>query len=227
MKRLILIIAIIFSVSLCANSQSKIRLGVNGGVNIPVTELANVYSIAPSAEFNFGYRITPTTEFLFTTSYGKSEFRTENLNDDIHQLDAYASVTENWYMSVIPITAGIRYMFDPVTPKIVPYGTAELGAYILDFDKRLGGNIKLTGSTITQIDATKESAVGFGLALGVGTFFEVTPRISVDVVVKFNFVKADFVKDYLVSKDTLNPVNVAGISTGMYLTTRAGINFRL
>jgi opacity protein-like surface antigen len=228
MKKFNLILAILFLVSLSANAQwKKVRVGVNAGVNIPVTELANVYSIAPSAEFNFGYRITPSTELLLTTSYGKSDFRTENLNDDIHQLDEYAGVTEQWTMTVIPITAGIRYMFDPITPKIIPYGTAELGAYLLDFNKRLGGDIKLTGSVITKIDATKESDVGFGLALGVGTFFEVAPRVSLDVVVKFNFVKADFVKDYLVTKDTLAPVNVAGISTGMFLTTRAVINIRL
>ena len=57
--------------------------------------------------------------------------------------------------------------------------------------------------------------------------FEITPRVSVDVIVKYNFVKADFVKDYTITKDTLAPVNVAGISTGMYLTTRAGINVKL
>lgn len=227
MKKTILAAAIFFIFSLNANSQYKMRIGVNGGFSLPVTELANVYSISPSGEFNFGYKISPTTEFLLSSSFSKFDFRTENLNDDIRQLDAKASVTEQWTLTSIPVTAGIRYKFDNIGTKITPYGTAEVGAYFLNFDKRLGGDIKLTGSTITKIDASKESAVGFGMALGIGTFIEVTPRISVDVVIKYNFVKADFVKDYLITKDTLNPVNVAGINTGMYLTTRAGINFRL
>lgn len=227
MKKVFLTIVIVFTFSLSVNSQWKGSVGVNGGFSLPVTELANVYSISPSGEINFGYKITPTTEFLLSSSYSKFDFRTQNLNDDIRQLDAKAEVTEQWTLTAIPITAGIRYKFDKIGTKITPYGTAEVGAYILDFDKRLGGDIKLTGSVITKMDASKESAVGFGMSLGIGTLIEVTPRLSVDVVIKYNFVKADFVKDYLITKDTLNPVNVAGISTGMYLTTRAGLNFRL
>ncbi len=227
MKKIILIIAVLFAINFSVNAQTKISLGVNGGFGIPVTELANVYKLTPSGEFNAGYRITPELELLLTTGYSSFEFRNENLNDDIHQLDINANMNEKWKTTVIPITAGIRYKFDPITKSITPYGTMEVGAYILDFDKRLGGDIILTGSNITKLDARKESAVGFGLALGVGTFFAITPRISVDVAVKYNFVKAEFVQDYLITKDTLNPVNVAGINTGMFLTTRVGINVRL
>lgn len=227
MKKIILTIAILFAVSLTVNAQSKISLGINGGLSIPVTELANVYKITPSAEFNLGYRITPDIELLLTAGYSSFKFRNESLNDDIHQLSISTDFNEEWTASVIPITAGIRYKFDPINKNVLPYGTAEIGAYISDFNKRLSGSINLTGTNITSITSTKESQVGFGLALGVGSFFAITPRISVDVVVKYNFIKTDFVKDYIVTRDTLNPVNVAGISTGMFLTTRVGLNVKL
>ena len=227
MKRIFLITAILFAISFSANSQSKISLGVNGGLSIPVTEFANVYKITPSVELNAGYRITPDIELLLTSGYSSFKFRNESLNDDIHQLDVNANMNDSWTSTVIPITAGIRYKFDPIDKKILPYGTAEIGAYFTNFDKRLGGNIILTGSNITTNTSSKELQVGFGLALGVGTYFAITPRISVDVVVKYNFVKSDFVKDYIITKDTLAPVNVLGISTGMFLTTRAGINVKL
>jgi len=227
MKKVILIIAIILAINLNVNSQSKISLGVNGGLGIPVTELANVYKITPSAEINAGYRITPDAELILTSSFSSFKFRNENLNDDIHLLDGNANMNEEWTATVIPITAGIRYKFDPVNKNIFPYGTAELGAYITNFNKRLGGNIILTGSNITSNQSTKESQVGFGLALGVGTFVNITPRVSLDVSVKYNFVKTDFIKDYVITKDTLAPVNVVGISTGMFLTTRVGINVKL
>lgn len=227
MRKVILIIAIIFAINMNVNSQSKISLGINGGLSIPVTELANVYKTTPSSEFNAGYRITPEIELILTSSYSSFKFRNENLNDDIHQLDANANMNEEWTATVIPITAGIRYQFDPINKKIFPYGTVEVGAYITDFNKRLGGNIFLTGSNISSNPSSKETQVGFGLALGFGTFFNVTQRVSVDVSVKYNFVKSDFVKDYTITKDTLVPVNVAGISTGMFLTTRVGINVKL
>ncbi len=228
MKKIFLIITIlaVFASSGYAQHKYKVSLGINAGYSIPVTELANVYKPDFSGEFNVGYVLTPEIELLLTTGYSKFTFRNENLNDDLAQLSPTTTMNDVWTSSIIPITAGIRYKFDKITQTIVPYGTAELGAYITNFDKRLGGNIIISGSQITSNSAVKESQTGFGLSLGVGTFFEVSPRLSVDVVVKYNFVKSDFVKDYTITKDTLAPVNVAGISTGMYLTTRAGITYR-
>jgi opacity protein-like surface antigen len=227
MKKVILTIALLFIVIVNINAQSKISLGVNGGLTLPVTELANVYRMTPSGEFNAGYRIMPDLELLLTVGYSNFKFRNESLNDDIHQLDYNANMNEEWTATVIPVTAGVRYKFDQITKHVIPYGTAEVGAYITNFNKRLGGSINLTGSNISYNSSAKESQAGFGLALGIGTMFEITPRVSIDVVVKYNFVKTDFVKDYIVTKDTLTAVNVAGISTGMYLTTRAGINIKL
>jgi opacity protein-like surface antigen len=227
MKKVILIIAAIIAININVNAQSKISLGVNGGLSIPVTELGRVYSITPSAEINAGYRLLPDMDLILTAGYSNFKYRNENLNDDIHTIDKNANMNEAWTAMVIPVTAGIRYQFDPISKKVFPYGTAELGAFYSSFDKRLGGSIVLTGSNITTLAATKESQLGVGLVLGIGTFFNITPRISVDVSVKYNFVKTDFIKDYVITKDTLVPYNVAGISTGMYLTTRVGINVKL
>ncbi len=226
MKKVILTLVIIFAVFIQLNAQPKMSVGLNGGLSLPVTELANVYKMTPSGEFNAGYRINPEIELLLTAGYSNFKFRNESLNDDIHQLDYNSNMNEEWKMSVIPVTAGVRYHFDKINKNIVPYGTAELGAYIVNFDKLLGGSINISGSNFSY-NSAKETKTGFGLALGIGTMFEITPRVSVDVIVKYNFVKADFVKDYTITKDTLAPVNVAGISTGMYLTTRAGINVKL
>lgn len=227
MKKVILIITIIVLTFLNVNAQKKFSLGINGGLSIPVTELANVYKMAPSGEFNAGYRITPDVELLLTAGYSKLNFRNQSLNDDLHQFSFNYNMDDAWTTTIIPITAGIRYRFDQITKKVIPYGTAEVGAYLVNSDKLLGGTINLSGASTINMSAAKESQTGFGLSLGIGTMFEVTPRISVDVVVKYNFVKVDFVKDYTITKDTLVPSNVAGISTGMYLTTRAGINVKL
>ena len=226
MKKLIK--TVLFLSAFCSSTfaQYKFSLGVNAGYSIPVTELANVYKAAFSAEVNGSYMLNKEIDFLVTSGYNKFEFRNENLNDDLNQLSPSATMNDIWTASVIPITAGIRYKFDQITRTITPYGTAELGVYLTSFDKRLGGDIVITGNTVTSLPAAKESQTGFGLALGIGTMFEVTPRLSVDVVVKYNFVKSDFVKDYTITKDTLAPLNVAGISTGMYLTTRAGIIYK-
>lgn len=227
MKKAILTIAILFALIINVNAQNKFSLGVNGGLSIPVTELANVYKITPSAEFNMGYRISPDIELLLTAGYSKFNFRNESLNDDLHQFGFNYNMNDAWSTTVIPVTAGIRYKFDPITKTILPYGTAEIGAYFTNSDKLLGGTINLSGTNTVTLSATKESQVGLGLALGVGTYFELSKRISLDVAVKYNFVKADFVKDYVITKDTLVPSNVAGINTGMYLTTRAGISIKL
>lgn len=227
MNKVILTIVFIFSIAVNINAQPKISLGVNGGFSLPVTELANVYKMTPSVEFNAGYRITRDIELLLTAGYSNFTFRNASLNDDIHQLDYNANMNDNWTMSVLPLTAGVRYKFDQITKNVIPYGTAEVGAYITSFNKRLGGTINLTGSNISYNSSAKETQTGFGLSMGIGTMFEITPRISLDVLVKYNFVKTDFVKDYIVTKDTLTAVNVAGINTGMFLTTRAGINIKL
>ena len=228
MKKTILIIVIFAAFVSTGNAQKKHKLsiGLNAGFSIPVTELANVYSPVPSGEFNIGYILNKEIELFIATGYSNFQFRNENLNDDLAQLSPTTTMNDIWTASIIPITAGIRYRFDPISKSIIPYGTGEIGAYITNFDKQLGGNIVITGSQITSNSAAKESQVGYGLALGIGTEFEVTPALSVDVIIKFNYVKSDFVKDYTITKDTLNPVNVAGISTGMYLTTRAGIIYR-
>lgn len=227
MKKVILTIAIIFAIIVNVNAQNKFSIGVNGGLSIPVTEMANVYKITPSAEFNAGYRITPDVELLLTAGYSSFKYRNESLNDDLHQFGFNYNMDEAWTTTVIPVTAGIRYKFDPISKTILPYGTAELGAYFTNSNKLLGGNINLSGTSTVNLSATNESQVGLGLALGVGTYFAISKRISVDVAVKYNFVKADFVKDYTITKDTLVPSNVAGINTGMYLTTRAGISIKL
>lgn len=226
MKKYILILIFISAFCGITNAQYKYGIGVNAGYSIPVTELANVYKPAFSGEFNASYTLTKEIELLLTAGFNKFEFRNENLNDDLNQLSPATTMNDIWTASVIPFTAGIRYKFDPISSTIVPYGTAELGVYLTNFDKRLEGSIVITGTSITSMSSAKESQTGFGLALGVGTQFEVTPRLSVDVVVKYNFVKSDFVKDYTITKDTLAPLNVAGISTGMFLTTRAGIIYR-
>lgn len=227
MKKIILIIAVLSALTINVNAQSKISLGVNGGLSIPITELGRVYNVAPSVEINAGYRLLPEMDLLLTAGYSNFKYRNENLNDDIHIIDKNANMNETWTAMVIPVTAGIRYQFDPISKKVFPYGTLELSAYYSSFDKRLGGNIVLTGSNITTLSATKESQLGAGLVLGIGTFYNITPRVSLDVSVKYNFVKTDFVKDYVITKDTIAPVNVLGISTGMFLTTRVGINVKL
>lgn len=205
-------------------SQSKMSVGVGGGLQMPSGLWSEYYGTGFNFEGNFDYQITSNLDLSGTLGFMSHSFSVENANKRFKQIFGSDAPEFNEFdakFSAVQIKVGGKYYFTPEGFR--PYAMLEFGMNFLSRDT-IKSMTSTSGSpdriTVKQIETASESVTGLGI--GLGFLMPLNPKINLDVAAKYSFVGYEFQEEYK-AKGT----EVKNSETVSFFVIRAGIRFAL
>jgi opacity protein-like surface antigen len=200
-------------------AQSKISLGVNGGLALPGGTMSDLYETGYGGGINAGYDLSPDVQLFLGVNYYSHKFNNDVFND----LYDFFGVTEkpsvDATLSVIPVYVGARYFF--AKSGFNPYAEAKIGMHFMSLK---AASVKIGTETINV--SKEESVSKFGWGLGIGFQAPVSKGICVDVNVGVNGNGFEFKKSFEVSSGSSSYKEETS-STGLFYNVSAGLVFAL
>lgn len=219
--KVVLLLIILFSSTIYC--QGRWGVGAYGGVFLPITEFSDFYKTGFGGNLNVTYDWSENTLFTFSVGTSSWEFDSDAFNRELEnsgtpeiRVDLDAS------FRVVPFLIGVRWY--ATKGKYRPYILLEGGLYY--YETKYQGTIENSNekppNNIEEVPETKISGNQPALALGIGTFVELSDHFFLDVVLKYNAItNAKAISDWE------DDQTLTGISrTVQYITLLAGINYR-
>ncbi len=162
MKQLlsVLLIAVLFTGFI--NAQGKMAVGVQAGVAIPMGDFGDGYKMGFGGQGNFAYHINPMLDATGSIGYL-----------------TFSGKEADYTFSDVPVMLGVRYAFGK--GNFNPYASGELGLHFSSFsvpEVVIPGFGTIGGGSVSSTD--------FGIAVGVGFLYQLSPKLDLDVNAKFN-----------------------------------------
>ncbi len=185
MKRLNSVLALFTIIVLFAgftNAQSKMAIGVQGGIAIPMGDFGDAVDLGFGGQGNFAYDVSPFLQVTGSIGYTTWSYKTN-------------SYTTSGSFNTVPLLAGIRYTFPAKGFK--PYVMAQLGVHFIsskityDYILYLA---KTNGIGINDAQTTYEysaSSTKFGFGAGAGFLLPLGPKLDLDVNATFNSISTE------------------------------------
>ncbi len=168
MKKLFAIISVLL-IAVSLNAQGKFAVSVNGDVALPMGTFGDAYKMGFGGLVAGIYNATENIQVTLKSGY----------------LTWTGEVNDNMKFNSVPAMVGARYVAGK--GKLKPYGAAELGLHFLSMDIVTPSFTNpLTGQTIggTRSESTSE----FGFGFGGGTYYEVSPKIDLELNAQYNII---------------------------------------
>ncbi len=162
MKQLLSVIVLTVLLAGFINAQSKMALGVQAGIALPMGDFGDGFDMGFGGIANFAYHINPNRDVTASAGYltwGAKE----------------GDVT----FSSIPVLVGARYFFGK--DKFNPYLAGELGIHFSTVDVP---EVVIPG--FGTIGGGSDSGSDFGFGVGAGFLYQLSPKLDLDVNAKFN-----------------------------------------
>lgn len=183
MKRLNSVLALFTIIVLFAgftNAQSKMAIGVQGGIAIPMGDFGDAVDLGFGGQGNFAYDVSPFLQVTGSIGYTTWSYKTD-------------SYTTSGSFNTVPLLAGIRYTFPAKGFK--PYVMAQLGVHFIS-SKITYDNIYylIKANEINDVQATyeySESSTKFGFGAGAGFLLPLGPKLDLDVNATFNSISTE------------------------------------
>ncbi len=164
-----------------SNAQSKMALGVQGGIAIPMGDFGDAVDLGFGGQGNFAYTVSPNLQVTGSVGYLTWSYKTDS---DI----------ASGSFSTVPVLAGIRYSFP--AKGFAPYVMAQLGVHFwsssfeIDLDPLYDGMFKTSGTnSVNATQATYEfsdNGTEFGFGVGAGFLLPLSPKLDLDVNATYN-----------------------------------------
>jgi opacity protein-like surface antigen len=221
------IISILFTSVNLYSQDRKVTLGL--GANLPMGDFGNSYKAGPSAQLGFVFLSLPIlpVDLSISAEYNTFSYKNEYFTDQFKtNLGVTASgFTPDWKATDFSIMLGGRVKLPGLI--LNPYGEAQVGVHIMNFNQRLTGQINTSSSDPSNISlagATESvSETGFGTAIGLGTEISIIPKLTIDLGVKYNYAAVTFSKGYTVFRNTNSQYSSPEMKNVSFITARAGI----
>ena len=166
MKKVILLLVVALSV---VTASAQIKVGLNGGVGIPMGNDADVMKTGFGGGISAEYLVTPNIGVGLSYS-----FNSFGLKDEYLEIMDMVGVDASFSISPTVLTG--RYYFQPEN-SIKPYAGLDLGIYSQKM------SMKVLGFSVGSI-----STSDFGLAPVVGLQFGLSQKLALDVNAKYHYV---------------------------------------
>jgi len=185
MKNIIKILSISLLFSTLAFSQSSYGSDLSATVAFPTGVNAEYFNTGYGAiggfyyEMESNWRIGLTLGFIIATINGEevNNYFQANQQDGTVQLDGS--------VSTIPILLSFKYVVPGQSLRF--YGIVEAGLYV--YWTNSNGSITYSGNIGSAPIDESEFSSEPGFALGIGTLYPVNKEISIDVNVRYHFVR--------------------------------------
>lgn len=175
MKKIITIISVLL-IAVSLNAQGKFAISVNGDVALPMGTFGDL------AKTGFGglvagvYDATPNIQVTLKSGYLTWSTKSSAASSVV---PANANVSDGSYTD-IPVLVGARYVAGK--GKLKPYGAAELGMHFQSVDVP---SVTVAGFTV---GGGTSSTSNFGFGFGGGTYYEVSPKIDLELNAQYNII---------------------------------------
>ena len=162
MKQLLSVILLAVLFTGFIQAQGKMAAGVQAGIAIPMGDFGDGYKMGFGGAGNFVYHINPMLDVTGSIGYL-----------------TFSGKEADYTFSSIPVLAGIRYAFGK--GNLNPYASGELGLHFGTFDTP-----EIVSPGFGTIGGGSASSTDFGIALGAGFLYQLSPKLDLDVNAKFN-----------------------------------------
>jgi opacity protein-like surface antigen len=167
MKRILSVLMVVFLAAGFINAQSKMALGINAGIALPMGDFGDNYDMGFGGNALFVYHASPNADVTFTAGY--LTWSGKDSND----------VT----FSSIPVMVGGKYLFGK--DKLHGYVNGELGAHFVTVDLP---EYEILGETY---GGGSESDTYFGWGAGAGVLYQIGHNMDLDFNVKYNMIMSE------------------------------------
>lgn len=185
MKQLISVILLAVLFTGFINAQSKMAVGVQGGIAIPMGDFGDAADLGFGGQGNFAYKVSPNLQVTGSVGYLYWSYKTDG---------DFASGS----FSSVPVLAGIRYTFP--AKGFTPYVMAQLGVHFVsssfefevdpfDFLTKTSGSESVNATMETQ--EFSDSSTEFGFGAGAGFLLPLGPKLDLDVNATFNSIATE------------------------------------
>lgn len=170
-----------------SNAQSKMAVGVQGGIALPMGDFGDAVDLGFGGQGNFAYTVSPNLQVTGSIGYLTWSYKTDG------------NIASGSFSSV-PVLAGIRYTFP--AKGFAPYVMAQLGLhfisssfeieydpFIFDFLDKTSGTESTDATLVTQEFSDSSSKFGFGF--GAGFLLPLSPKLDLDVNATFNSIATE------------------------------------
>ncbi len=165
-----IIYLVLFS-SIFTFGQNKLSLGIDAGIASPSGDFGDIYESGFGARISGHYPLSKSFNLFASAGYYTWSFKEDYFEESNPGSNVDASLAN------IPLVAGFNYFI--LNGKFRPYLTIEVGLHLLSFDQpTVSEGIEVTYSDLS------ESVGGWGI--GAGFLYELSPKLSLDVLAKFN-----------------------------------------
>lgn len=226
MKRLF-IITILLLTGL-TYSQSKMSVGIGGGLQLPSGLFSNYYGTGFNFEGGLDYELSTNFDLGLSLGFMNHSFSVENANKRFKELFGSNAPEFNEFdakFSAFQIKVGGKYYFTPEGFR--PYAMLEFGMNFLTRDT-IKSSTSINGNpdkiTVNQVESTSESVTGVGI--GLGFLLPLSPKINLDVAAKYSFVGYEFNEEYRYTSGG-STTEIKNNETVAFFVIRAGIRFTL
>lgn len=168
MKKALSVLLVVFLVAGFINAQSKMALGFNAGIALPMGDFADGYDMGFGGNAIFVYHASPNADVTFTAGY-----LTWSGKDSL----------DGFNFSSIPVMVGGKYLFGK--DKFHPYIAGELGAHFVTADIP---EIEILGETF---GGGSESDTYFGWGAGAGFLYQIGNNMNLDFNAKYNMIMSE------------------------------------
>ena len=196
--------------------------GAYGGVFVPIAEFSEFYNTGFGGAAQVTYGWSENTLFTFSVGTSSWEFDNDSFNRELENSGAGIKVDLDASFKVVPYLLGVRWY--AMKGKYRPYILLEGGLYYYEtkYQGTIEDLLEKPPNNIEEIPETKITGNESALALGIGTFVELSDHIFLDAVLKYNAItNAKAISEW--EEDQ----TITGLSrTIQYITLLAGINYR-
>jgi Outer membrane protein beta-barrel domain len=214
MNKVVYIFTIFILSSVLVSAQNTFSLGIEGGVKLQTSSLADVWNAPGSRGAVFGtygmssiFNSDDEAQLILKAGYYKTN--TTSKFDDTYGNFVHTSASIDWPLTVIPVTLGIKYIFTP--QDLRPYITASAGVAFMKLSQ-----VSATYPTGTvsnnSPDATTNSFMFTG---GVGAQYRLTRMFYVDINAQYEGIVRDIGVPTLSGPATLEFISY-NIGIGFY-----------
>jgi opacity protein-like surface antigen len=201
--------------------QGRWGVGAYGGVFLPITEFSDYYNTGFGGNVQVTYNWSENTLLTFSIGTSSWDFDNDAFNKELQKTAPEIRVDLDASFTVVPYLLGVRWYL--MNGKYRTYILLEGGLYY--YETRYQGTIEDSNEKPPEIEEIPETIITGNqpaLALGIGTFIEVSDHIFLDVVLKYNAItNAKAISDWE------DDQTLTGLSrTVQYITLLAGINYR-
>ena len=166
MKKVLSVLFVVLFFAGFINAQSKMALGLNAGIALPMGDFADGYDMGFGGNALFVYHVSPNADVTLSAGY----------------LTWSGKDSSDFTFSSIPVMVGGKYLFGQ--GKFHPYINAELGVHFVTFDMP---EYEIFGETYGG--STSETYFGWGA--GAGFLYQVGNNMDLDVNARYNSIAAE------------------------------------